>query len=115
MELGFRGGDANIVVEMVNFNVFGQAFSEKNMLTKGVLTPGQCRAARGFLDWTQEELADRATVSRGTIRDFEKGRHALHRSTETLLTAAFTAAGLRLVAREDGGPGVLYPDEVLPE
>ncbi|PWC33166.1 helix-turn-helix transcriptional regulator [Azospirillum sp. TSO35-2] len=81
------------------------------MSTKGILTPGQCRAARGFLDWTQEELAERAAVSRGTIRDFEKGRHALHRSTETLLTAAFTTAGLRLVPREEGGPGVLCPAE----
>lgn len=81
------------------------------MPTKGSLTSGQCRAARGFLDWTQEELADRAAVSRGTIRDFEKGRHALHRSTETLLTAAFTGAGLRLVPACEGGPGVLWPGE----
>ncbi|KAA0590221.1 helix-turn-helix transcriptional regulator [Azospirillum oryzae] len=100
---------------MVNFNACGRAFPGKNMLTKGVLTPGLCRAARGFLDWTQEELAERATVSRGTIRDFEKGRHALHRSTETLLAAAFTTAGLLLVAREDGGPGVLHPGELPPE
>ncbi len=81
------------------------------MPTKGILTAGQCRAARGFLDWTQEELADRAVVSRGTIRDFEKGRHVLHRSTETLLIAAFVAAGLRFVPVEDGGPGLLWPDE----
>lgn len=81
------------------------------MLTKGSLTPGQCRAARGFLDWTQEDLADRAAVSRGTIRDFEKGRHALHRSTETLLTDAFVAAGLRLVPVREGGPGVLCPGD----
>ncbi len=81
------------------------------MPTKGSLTPGQCRAARGFLDWTQEELADRAAVSRGTIRDFEKGRHALHRSTETLLNAAFTAAGLRFIPVCEGGPGLLWPGE----
>ncbi|MGF7175637.1 helix-turn-helix transcriptional regulator [Azospirillum doebereinerae] len=81
------------------------------MPIKGSLTPGQCRAARGFLDWTQEELADRAAVSRGTIRDFEKGRHALHRSTETLLNAAFVAAGLRFVPACEGGPGVFWPGE----
>jgi len=73
------------------------------------LTPGQCRAARGFLDWTQEDLAERAAVSRGTVRDFEKGHHALHRGTERLLTDAFQSAGVVFVPVENGGPGVLLP------
>ncbi|WP_207455190.1 helix-turn-helix transcriptional regulator [Azospirillum sp. SYSU D00513] len=72
------------------------------------ISPGQCRAARGFLDWTQEELAERAAVSRGTVRDFEKGRHALHRSTETLLVQAFLAAGVTFLSADQGGPGVLF-------
>ena len=38
------------------------------------LTPAQCRAARALLDWTQDELAERAEVSRGTIRGFESGQ-----------------------------------------
>jgi DNA-binding XRE family transcriptional regulator len=72
-----------------------------------VLTPGQCRAARGFLDWTQEDLAERAQVSRSTVRDFEKGRHDLHRSTETMIVMAFRAAGIGFLSVEEGGPGVL--------
>jgi transcriptional regulator with XRE-family HTH domain len=77
------------------------------MPSRIMLTPGQCRAARGFLDWTQEELGERAAVSRGTVRDFENGRHALHRSTETLLVVAFRDAGITLLSEEEGGPGVL--------
>lgn len=39
-----------------------------------MITPEQSRAARGWLDWTQEQLAREASVSLSTIRDFEKGR-----------------------------------------
>lgn len=70
------------------------------------LTPGQCRAARGFLDWTQEELAERAGLSRSTIRDFEKNRHDLHALSELQIVRAFEAAGISLIPVEEGGPGV---------
>ena len=71
------------------------------------LTPGQCRAARGLIDWTQEELADRAGLSRSTVRDFEKGRHGLQRASAAVIRAAFEAAGVILIEAEGGlGPGV---------
>jgi DNA-binding XRE family transcriptional regulator len=38
------------------------------------ITPALCRAARGLLDMNQIELATRASVSKNTIVDFEKGR-----------------------------------------
>lgn len=60
------------------------------------LLPEQCRGARGLLDWTQERLARLAGVSRSTVRDFEAGRHVLHRSTEALLIKTFEEAGVRL-------------------
>ena len=62
------------------------------------LFPEQCRAARGLLNWTQEQLAGLAGVSRSTVRDFENGRHELHRATEALLVRTFEAAGVRLVS-----------------
>lgn len=62
------------------------------------LLPEQCRAARGLLDWTQEELAGLAGVSRSTVRDFECGRHGLHRATETSLIKTFEEAGVYLVS-----------------
>ena len=62
------------------------------------LLPEQCRGARGLLDWTQERLASLAGVSRSTVRDFEAGRHGLHRSTEALLIKTFEDAGVRLAS-----------------
>jgi DNA-binding XRE family transcriptional regulator len=72
------------------------------------LTPAQCRAARGLLDWTQEELAQRAGVSRSTVRDFEKGRHVLQRASEDMVLCTFEAAGVCLIAADALGPGVRF-------
>ncbi|ADH89700.1 putative transcriptional regulator, XRE family [Ancylobacter novellus DSM 506] len=70
------------------------------------LAPEQCRAARGLLNWTQEHLAERAGVSRSTVRDFECHRHVLHRGTETLLIRTFEDAGVMLLPPGEYGPGV---------
>ena len=35
------------------------------------ISPRQSRAARGLLDWTQDNLATRAGVSLKTVQDFE--------------------------------------------
>jgi DNA-binding XRE family transcriptional regulator len=59
-----------------------------------ILTPALCRAARGFLDWTQTELAENAGVSRSTIRDYEGNRHDIHRATEAQLRLAFEEGDL---------------------
>lgn len=59
-----------------------------------ILTPALCRAARGFLDWTQIDLADRSGVSRSTIRDYEGDRHKLHRATEAQLRMALESGGI---------------------
>ncbi|GGE17605.1 hypothetical protein GCM10011390_40930 [Aureimonas endophytica] len=71
-----------------------------------ILRPEQCRAARGLLDWTQEELALRAGVSRSTVRDFEKERHHLNRGSEQQLVDAFAREGVELVALANGCIGV---------
>ncbi|NGN41777.1 helix-turn-helix domain-containing protein [Mesorhizobium sp. CGMCC 1.15528] len=70
------------------------------------LLPSQCRAARGLLNWSQEQLAMLAGVSRSTIKDFECHRHALHRSSEDLLVSAFETGGVQFLFEEDAGPGV---------
>jgi len=65
----------------------------------------QCRAARGLLDWSQQQLADRAGVGVVTVRQLEAGTTELRRATLDVLTRAFEAAGV-LFIEENGGPGV---------
>jgi len=36
-----------------------------------MVTPAQCRAARGLLDWNQQELARRARVGIVTVHQLE--------------------------------------------
>jgi transcriptional regulator with XRE-family HTH domain len=71
-----------------------------------ILLPAQCRAARGLINWSQGQLADRAGVSRSTVKDFETERHALHHSTERLLIDAIEAGGVQLIPVGEAGPGV---------
>lgn len=75
--------------------------------TTPTLVPAQCRAARAMLHWSQETLAAHASVARATVRDFETGRHGLHRSTETLIVTALVAAGISFFADPALGVGVL--------
>ena len=59
-----------------------------------------------MLNWTQEQLAAVAGVSRSTIKDFECHRHALHRATEALLVSALERGGVQLLSAKKAGPGV---------
>lgn len=62
-----------------------------------MLTSEQCRAARGWLDWTQQELAERAHVSLSTVRDFEKGRRTPIANNLEAMRRALEASGIHLV------------------
>ncbi|ASW09273.1 transcriptional regulator (plasmid) [Rhizobium sp. 11515TR] len=79
---------------MTNIAQYGQLRTLRQGKMAMILTPALCRAARGFLDWTQTELADRSGVSRSTIRDYEGNRHSLHRATEAQLRLALEAGGI---------------------
>jgi transcriptional regulator with XRE-family HTH domain len=69
-----------------------------------MLSPEQCRAARGWLDWSQEELAQRANVALSTVRDFEKGRRIPIGNNLLAIQQALLGAGLKFV--DDQGVGV---------
>lgn len=72
----------------------------------GILTPELCRAARGLLDWTQQQLADHSEVSRSTIRDYEGNRHDIHSTTAQQLRAALENGGAIFLKTEDYGLGL---------
>jgi transcriptional regulator with XRE-family HTH domain len=61
------------------------------------MTPGQCRAARAFLDISQPDLAKAANVGVSTVRDFEAGRRAPMANNLRAIQAAFEALGILFV------------------
>ena len=71
-----------------------------------MITAEQCRAARGLLDWSQQELADRAGVGIVTVRHIEAGRNEPRRSTLDVLRRALEDAGVEFIDRNGGGVGV---------
>jgi transcriptional regulator with XRE-family HTH domain len=48
------------------------------------------------LDWSQEDLAQRANVSLSTVRDFEKGRRVPIANNLDAMRHAFEAEGIKL-------------------
>ncbi len=58
------------------------------------MLPEQCRAARGWLDWSQQNLATRAKVSLSTVRDFEKRRRTPIPNNLDAMRRALEAAGI---------------------
>jgi predicted transcriptional regulator len=71
-----------------------------------MITSAQCRAARGLLDWTQQDLADRAGVGIVTVRQVEAGVSDPRRSTLEVIRRALETAGVQFIDENGGGPGV---------
>ena len=71
-----------------------------------MITPAQCRAARGLLDWSQQDLASQAGVGIVTVRQLEAGVNEPRRSTLEVVRQAFERAGVEFIDENGGGPGV---------
>ena len=71
-----------------------------------MVTPAQCRAARGLLDWSQQDLAKQAGVGIVTIRQLEAGTNTPRRATLEVVRRAFEEAGIEFIDENGGGPGV---------
>ena len=71
-----------------------------------MISPQQCRAARALLDWSQQQLADRANVGIVTIRQLEAGVHEPRRATLDVVRRALEAGGVEFIDENGGGPGV---------
>jgi ribosome-binding protein aMBF1 (putative translation factor) len=67
-----------------------------------MLSPEQSRAARAWLDWSQQDLATRAKVSLSTVRDFEKGRRTPIANNLEAMARALKSAGMELTSGPDG-------------
>jgi len=55
----------------------------------------QCKAARALLDWSQEDLSQRAEVAKATIGDFERGARNLRIETMQKVVGIFEENGIR--------------------
>ena len=83
--------------------------------------PALVRAARGLLDWSQADLAEKAGIGLSALRDFESGcripaaNHlaALHRALEQAGVRFIEGnePGVRLCRPRDPDPG-LRPEEL---
>jgi predicted transcriptional regulator len=71
-----------------------------------MITPEQCRAARGLVDWTQADLAREAAVGIVTIRQLEGGLGSPRRATLDVIRRALERAGVQFIESNGGGPGV---------
>ena len=71
--------------------------------------PGQCRAARALIGWSQDDLARESGVTKKSIADFERGAVAKPQPrTMRDLRAAFEGAGLEFIFPNGGGAGVRW-------
>jgi len=68
-----------------------------------MFTPGQCRAARALLGWSQQELASRACVGIVTVHQLETGISQPRRATLDVIQRAFEAAGVEFTNGEQPG------------
>jgi DNA-binding transcriptional regulator YiaG len=57
------------------------------------MTPEQCRAARAWLNLSQQELAQIAHVGLSTVRDYEAGRRQPVHNNLTAIRQVFEARG----------------------
>ena len=82
-----------------------------------MISPSQCRAARGLLDWSQQELAERSGVGIVTVRQLEGGIREPRRATLQVVRQALEKAGVEFIDENGGGAGVRLrkPGETKPK
>lgn len=69
-----------------------------------MLSPEQCRAARAWLGWSQDDLAKRASVGLSTLKDFENGKRSPMRNNLDAMRRVLEAAGIGLLFDGAGKP-----------
>ena len=62
-----------------------------------MITENQCKAARAMMDWTIDDLAEKAKISRGTIILLEKGTHNVKKTTLDSILKTFDNADIEFI------------------
>ena len=71
-----------------------------------MITPAQCRAARGLIAWSQQDLASEAGVGVVTVHQFEAASSKPRPATVNVIVQAFEKAGVEFIDENGGGAGV---------
>jgi transcriptional regulator with XRE-family HTH domain len=79
-----------------------------------MFTPAVSRAARGLLDWSQTDLAEKAGVSLSTVRDFETGKRTPIANNISAMQKAMEGAGVQFISENGGGAGVRLRRRMAP-
>jgi transcriptional regulator with XRE-family HTH domain len=76
---------------------------------KSAITPAQLRAARAWLQWSQDELSMRSGISKRSIARYEQGKTVPYLETLVVLQQTFEAAGMRFdfVGMKGTGIGII--------
>ncbi|TXM64028.1 transcriptional regulator [Methylobacterium sp. WL103] len=72
------------------------------------ITGAQLRAARAFLRWTAQEVADASRLGVATVRraELQDGPLSITAANAEAIRRALEAAGLEFIPQNGGGPGV---------
>lgn len=71
------------------------------------ITPAQCRAARGLLNWSQGRLATEARICRATVTYFESEQRSVLDQSISAMRMALETGGI-LFLRHYGEAGVAF-------
>lgn len=78
--------------------------------------PQQCRAARAWLGWSQEDLAKKSNVSGRTVAAFEREENQPQTNNLRSMERVILEAGLRLLFDTQGNPvGIALRDVNMSE
>jgi DNA-binding XRE family transcriptional regulator len=95
---------------------FGESCATKRAMSYKTsidgISAGQCRAARGLLNWSQSDLAKESRVSRAAIAAIEGGTRESYDRTMYDIVRAFQDAGIEFFSASndhgDRGDGVTF-------
>jgi transcriptional regulator with XRE-family HTH domain len=68
------------------------------------MSPEQVRAARGWLGWSQADLAGHAHVGLSTIKDFENGNRTPIANNLAAIRQALEGVGVEFISDSKGKP-----------
>jgi predicted transcriptional regulator len=79
---------------------------QKKLAPHPSIHSAQIRAARGLLNWSQRELAERAGVSKQSVTRIERGASDPRLSSVSALYNAIRLAGVEMIIDNNGIVGI---------